>query len=627
MRTPAEMENNMKKNTEKKNVWILILLTVLMLLLIAGSAVYESRTSHNTAKENTDREELASDGNGNTENADTVQTQKGEIVIADSPEIAHLSDKESLYENDEDTSVITMYLTVRRGNRSDNTDHSWKDINTYSVEDYAYMGKERYQVEALLQVGDENGPLPAALGYGETAPNATVQIRGQTSSSNVQKNYKIRIKDDHGTWNGQQTIALNKHQTEGLRYRNKMAFDLQKKIPQLMSLRTQFVHLYVKDQTDDPSNDLFQDYGLYTQVEQLNKKALKSHGLDRNGQLYKLNMFEFYREEDVIRLESDTGFDQTAFEERLKIKGNHDHSKLIAMLEEVNDFSVNPDQMLADWFDEENIAYWMAFEILMGNTDSQSRNFYIYSPKNVNRFYILPWDYDGMLFYEEYALKEFSENGSWERGISNYWGNILFRRCLQSEHFREQLREAVEDLRANYVTKDIVTEMAENYAAVVKTYVYRNPDIQYASLTENEYDRLTENIYDNIEQAYQSYLDSLEKPMPFFIGVPQPDQKGNLLIQWDPSYIFGEDTLTYHAQIARDSDMTDIVTSYSGPWPEWTTYELPAGQYFLKVTVTDEEGRSQDAFDYYVTENGKKYGIKCFYVNADGSVSEDVMTD
>ena len=77
---------------------------------------------------------------------------------------------------------------------------------------------------------------------------------------------------------------------EGLRFRNKMAYDLIKEINQMMGLRTQFVHLYVKDLTDS-ENGVFEDYGLYTQVEQLNKAALKAHGLDSTGQLYKVNFF------------------------------------------------------------------------------------------------------------------------------------------------------------------------------------------------------------------------------------------------------------------------------------------------------------------------------------------------
>lgn len=629
----------MRDFLKEKNIGPMLLIVVLLLALSAGGAVYNAALSSQDTREekaSTKQEAEAAtlkteEGTASSTEAGTQATDTataagtGAAVVETAAGVPHLEDKSTLYENDVEDSVVTMYLTVRRGNKADNTDHSWSSINSYSAYDYEAMGVERYQVEGLLQVGDENGPVAGALGFGETAPNATVQIRGQSSSKNVQKNYKIRLKDEHGSWRGQQTIALNKHVSDGLRYRNKLAFDLLKEIPQLMSLRTQFVHLYVKDQTDDPSNETFQDYGLYTQVEQLNKTALRAHELDRYGQLYKVNEFEFYRDEDVIRLETDPDFDQKAFEHLLEIKGDHDHSKLIRLLEEINDYSVKPDQLISDWLDEENIAYWMAFQILMGNSDTQNRNFYIYSPKNVDRFYILPWDFDGMLFFDEYELKGSSLNDSWERGISNYWGNMLFRRCLQSAHFRSVLDDAIEDLRTHVLTKEHMTSLAGRYAAVVKNYVYQQPDILNASLTEAQYDTLTENIYRNVEEAYQSYRASLENPMPFYIGVPEPDGQGKLRIVWDPSYAFREGTLVYHASIARNSDGSEVVASYEGAWPEWTCDSLPAGQYFLKVSVQDEAGHTQDAFDYYVTKKGKVYGTKCFYVDADGTISEDVV--
>ena len=38
-------------------------------------------------------------------------------------------------------------------------------------------------------------------------------------------------------------------------------------------------------------------------------------------------------------------------------------------------------------------------------------------------------------------------------------------------------------------------------------------------------------------------------------------------------------------------------------------------------------GYTQDAFDYYVTDAGKIYGVKCFYVMADGSIAEDIYVE
>ena len=114
--------------------------------------------------------------------SEEVSTISGTPVEKQPDDSIHLRDNDGLYTVYDDSGVVTMYLTVTRGNEAENTDHTWAEINSYSVYDYEYMQVPRYQTAALLQVGDENGPLLSEVGYGETVPNATVQIRGQTSS-------------------------------------------------------------------------------------------------------------------------------------------------------------------------------------------------------------------------------------------------------------------------------------------------------------------------------------------------------------------------------------------------------------------------------------------------------------
>ena len=257
--------------------------------------------------------------------AEDTQETKGDPVEKEELEESEetLQDNKAVYADDDETSVVTMYLTVSEGNAADHTNHTWTEIN--SLDNYYYEDNnlDRYNCEALLQIGDE-------FGNGETSPNATVQIRGQSSSRRDQKNYKIRIKDGMGEWRGQRTIALNKHVGDVYRFKNKLAYDLMKDIPQMMSARTQFVRLYVKDTTEG-GNGTFTDYGLYTQVEQINKTYLKTHGLDNKGYLYKINFFEWYQY-DELKLKTDEDYDEKAFEEYLEIKGNDDHTKLLELL-------------------------------------------------------------------------------------------------------------------------------------------------------------------------------------------------------------------------------------------------------------------------------------------------------
>lgn len=558
------------------------------------------------------------------EQSTEVESENSGVEKEEKPEIneIHLRDKDTLYESDDDTSVVTMYLTVSRGNSSENTDHSWSEINSYSASDYEEMGVERYQVAGLLQVGDENGPEAGEVGYGEKVPNATVQIRGQTSSSYAQKNYKIELKKNKGTWRGQRTINLNKHMGEGMRFRNKLAYDLLKGIPELLSLRTQFVHLYVKDETEG-ENGGFSDYGLYTQVEQLNKTGMKAHGLDFNGQLYKVNSFEFYRYEDVIKKEDEAGYDQKAFEERLEIKGSSDHRKLIRMLEAVNDYSKPVSTVLEQYFDKENLTYWMAFQILTGNVDTQNRNTYLYSPLNSDTWYFICWDNDGAFMRSEYVKRQFSDQGSWESGVSNYWGNILFQRCLQSETFREELDEAILDLKT-YLSEDRLRTMIGRYQAVVKPYAYSMPDQMNEPLTEDAYDEIASEIPGEVENNYQLYLESLKKPMPFYIGKPViTGQK--LKVNWDISYDFDAEDITYTVEVARDYLFRDVIYRSERQLLPEAELDLPeAGQYFVRVQAENSSGYTQDAFDYYVTDSGKNYGMRCFYITQDGRVEEDL---
>ena len=537
----------------------------------------------------------------------------------------HLRDKNLIYENQNNTEIVTMYLTVSYGNSAENTDHTWEEINTYSVYDYEEMGVDRYQVAGLLQIGDENGLIPGELGYGQVSPNCTVQIRGQSSSRNTQKNYKISIKDNKGDWRGQTTIALNKHQSDGLRFRNKLGFDLLTEIDELMSLRTTFVRLYVKDTTAGPDAK-FEDYGIYTQVEQLNKTALERHGLDKRGHLYKVNQFEFYRHEDVIMLKDDPAYNATAFEELLEIKGDDDHSKLIALLEKINDYSIPIETILQENFDIENLAYWMAFQLLVGNVDTQNRNFYLYSPLNSDRFYILAWDLDGMFKRSEYALIGRSDYSEWEYGVSNYWGNVLFRRCLKSEVYREKLALAMDDLYATLLDGSL-EEYVNTYSELIKPLVYEGRDATYMPITPTEYDTVASALIGEVKSNYENFKKSYEKPMPFYIGTPTPAD-GRLSLVWEASYSFDVESIAYTFELARDYSFIDPIVKETGlalPGIEFDA--LPKGQYFIRVTACDESGDTQTAFDSYITEAGKVYGTKCFYVDADGQIVEDVYVE
>ena len=558
-----------------------------------------------------------------------VDSGFGTVIDADDiqrEQSIHIRDKDLLYENQDNTEIVTMYLTVSMGNSAENTDHTWEEINTYSAYDYEDMGVERYQIAGLLQVGDENGLIPGELGYGQEAPNCTVQIRGQSSSRNVQKNYKISIKDNKGDWRGQTTIALNKHQGDGLRFRNKLGFDLLSEIDELMSLRTTFVRLYVKDTTAGPDAK-FEDYGIYTQVEQLNKTALERHGLDKRGHLYKINFCEFYCYEDTIVLKDDPAYDLAAFEQILEVKGSDDHAKLIRLLDRINDYSIPIETILKEDFDIENIAYWMAYQLLTGNVDTQSRNFYMYSPLNSERWYILAWDLDGAFKRAEHELLGRSDYSEWEEGVSNYWGNMFFRRCLQSEEYRTKLTEAIEVLYKK-LTDGRLESYVKSYATLLKPQLFVGRDALAMPITADQYDIVARALIEEVKDNYRRYYESYAKPMPYYIGVPMRNEN-TASLEWEAAYTFDVEQVTYTFELARDYTFANPIVRETGLKVPGVTFTVPeeAGQYFIRVIATDAGGQTQTAFDSYVTAKGKIYGTKCIYVTASGEIVEDVYVE
>ena len=555
-----------------------------------------------------------------TEGTTVPTTPVVPTVQKETPVEGNLRDNETLYENRDLTSVISMYLTVSTGNEADSSNHTWQEVNSHSTYYYDDLGIERYKVEGLLQIDDGNGLTEGSYGHGETVPNVTVQVRGQTSSLLASKNYKIRIKAGKEPYNGQRTLALNKHVSDPYRFLNKMCYDLLADIPQLLSARTQFVHLYVKDTTAGGSGE-YVDYGLYTMVEQINKTFLKNHGLDDRGKLYKVNMFEWYAYDEIMAVGDD--YDEDAFETYLEIKGSDDHADLRNVLTRLENYSIPITQIIEENFDAENLCYWMAFQILIGNYDSGPRNAYLYSPLNSQKWYFISWDMDASFRRLYFRNTGYLEGLSWEQGLTQYVSLTLVNRMMKEECYRQQLDDAIHDLMEHQLSPNVIAQRASAYSAVVKPDIYQNPfSYTFSGLSPEEYDQYVQMLSSEIQINYNSYLESLERPWPFFVNLPE-DHGEELYFSWGTSYDIQGESVTYAYQLATDYEFQNVLSEGSGlSIPYAKTAKLAPGTYYLKVTATNESGHTTDCFDYYSISNvGKIYGCYRFFIQQDGTIS------
>ncbi|MEK3994244.1 exopolysaccharide Pel transporter PelG [Psychrobacillus sp. FSL K6-2365] len=521
-----------------------------------------------------------------------VQEENNEKLVED----------KRLYERDEDGSIKSLYITVLP---DDKEQLDWYSLNRITDR----YSEEKMDIIFAEGTEDGKGSNEGMFGNGAVDANAKISLRGNTSRYAAQKSYKIKLFDTAGLWQNQRTINLNKHIGDLSRVRNKLSFDLMENMSNMTSLRTQFVHLYVKDLSDGKT-EAFQDYGLYTQVEQPNEMFLKNHWLDPSGNLYKVTFFEFQRYPNEIKSQTDPTYDKKIFETILEIKGREEHDKLISMLDDVNNMAMPIEEVMEKHFDLDNFLTWTATNILMDNMDTDANNFYLYSPLNSDKWFILPWDYDGAweLQRNENSIRPY------QAGLSNFWGNTLHNRYFRNEKNVQQLIDKVEELSKTINSKTVEAQLNQ-YADLVKPFLYREPDIQYLPDLNTNFEADLQLLKDTPERAKQRFYEDIEKPKPFYTDdVVVTDTE--LLFSWQISFDLQQEDLFYTVTVARDPLFTEILeVKKDFRENEFKMKKPENGQYYWKVTVVDSEGNEQTSFDMHIDEEGNEYfGIRDFKV-------------
>ncbi len=549
--------------------------------------------------------------------ASTAARTVAKVPVEDIADLS-LTDDAALYKDQDPASLAHFYITVKGGTAASGTNHTFAEVNSYK--NLQSMGNvPKIRTEILFQPGDAYGPLPGDIGYGTQTANATLNVRGRSSTNSPQKSYRIDLYDTAGLWRGQRALALNKHPYDTTRLRNMLFFTLLQRVPGITSLRTQFVQVFIKDET--AGETAFSDYGLFTQVELPNGRYLRNHSLSRDGNLYKANMCEFFRYEDQLRLATDPLYDAEAFNLVLEPKTTEDHTKLLAMLDAVNDYTVPIEKTMDTYFNLDNVTSFLAYNILMGNTDTNSQNYLLYSPVNSDVWYFICWDGDGCLTSSEHDILGKTYGASdWQTGVSNYWGMVLFNRMLRVEAYRNALADKMERLH-DLITPEVIRAEIARYRTVVDAFTRRMPDLVNLTCTVEQQELIYQRMPNDVETAYQSFLLSLQKPMPFFLGnVTREDDTLDLV--WGDAYNFSSEMVSYTTQIATDWSFAGDALVYDGE-PQLfigtTAPMLPPGTYYWRVTAENESGYTQIPFDT-VSTDAEHYGMRRFTITDSGEV-------
>ncbi len=509
-----------------------------------------------------------------------------------------LQDNKGIYGSDIDNEVITLYLTVYPTPDEEGNLLTMADFDKQQARQMDYNP----ELEVLMQEGDESGPLKDSFGFGALEPNGIIRVRGHSARGGLYKSFKVKLYDRAGSWRNQKVLNLNKHPFDTTKVTNKFAFDYFEMLPDIVSFRTQFVHLYIKDISKD-SNE-YVDYGLYTHIEQPNKTFLRSHGLDDAGNMYKARSFEFLRYPDKLKAEDDPEYDEVAFDTVLNIRESKSHKKLLNMLDDVNNMNLDFNQVFNTHFNKENYLTWIAINVIFGNEDTVSQNFIIYSPQNAMTWYFLPWDYDGGMKYG--GRRGVSSVVDSMYGIGRYWGVILHRRFFRNPENVEALTLKIDELM-EIITPENTKDLTDSYKPVIKKYIYKTPDIGLLRTRPDFVEPYLDSYQEIIEYNRERYINALENPMPVFVAEPIQNQDGTFLFSWEPSHDIQGDLITYNLDIARDYNFTNIVFSKDNmKETSVNTSKINTGIYYWRLTIKDSKGNTQASFNNYLPDGAEE---------------------
>lgn len=403
-------------------------------------------------------------------------------------------------------------------------------------------GDDDFTVEIAIHVQGADLPDDGSIS------NADFRQRGGFSRLAPQKSFRIKLDSKEVLWRNERRLQLNKMPYDQSRIRNKLSFDLMRDIPHLPSLRTQFVNLWIDD-GDGP-----EDYGLFTHTEYVGKEYLVNRERDTDDNAYKIEEFVF-APSDLEFLEVDEDgepLDEDRFETRLGIKSGDDHSKVSEMIMALNDGSRTFDSVLAQYFDRDNVLAWVTVNFLLHQMDAVTHNFYLYNPVGTDKFYFMPWDYDGTFDVEQKPANNLEIDElvrrlyfGFSKGRASNFLNLFYR---QPGVYAEIVARATE-LRNSYLSDATISGMASLYSSVVSEYASRMPDIANNFSYEESY---TNGFAATVAQNYETLINYGIPFPPKWKEIEQLDDM--ITLEWRVADDMTGRTIQYEIEISSSPD-------------------------------------------------------------------------
>ena len=383
-----------------------------------------------------------------------------------------------------------------------------------------------------------------------TITNATLRQRGNFSRSGEQKSFRLRLRGDDNLWRNEDRLQLNKHPFDFTRFKNKLSFDLFRSVPHLPSLRTQFVNLWI-----DNGQGL-EDYGVFTHVEHVGRQYVANRRLGENDNLYKTEFFQFSQIDlDKVRVDAEGNpLDDDKFADALDIENGNDHSALTSMLEAMADPERSFESILDEHFNRNNVLTWLATNLILRQADAITKNYYLYNPAGTERFYFLPWDYDGAFESEAELRNSFNNTDLAKRKFYGYargGNNEFISRFYRMPGAHNLLVSTIVELREHYYSDEQILSLASSLQEVLRPHLSSLPDSEHLTFEETAPLRMVTVININHDDIINNYT----------LEVIKDDAKVKAIVSTIKVIVKSQSTLLAESILSFCHNITTIIIS------------------------------------------------------------------
>ena len=441
-----------------------------------------------------------------------------------------------------------------------------KDIIPTTIKEY-HIDCDLGEFQTMFENFEENNYIPIKITFNGEIRTAKVRVRGDTSRKNPKKSLKIKF-DSLQIEGIPNTLNLNAEYEDKLYVRQYLSSKIMQKEGQVC-FNSEHVKVFL--------NGSF--YGLYLQVENIDKSFLKRNNLSPKGNLYKAT-------KDGACL---SFFDDIKVKWEKKTNKKSDHNDLSILIDDLNNVPGSGfHSFIKSTFEYEKLVNILALNMFLSNSSTYYHNYYLYHDLyDTGKWQMLPWDMDKSLSYYNWMPYTYHRTSSeWESD------NPLVERALLCKPMFNDIKKRIDELYKSRCNDTYLSAAIEGLMPLLKDIIPLDTLDKITSVKDwgkaiNKEKGYFNDHYKLLQQQFN------QQPLSFKVNRFTQTQTEQITFNWSKSTHPAKKEITYILTygtdfLLQDSSQTTYTKNLTDTF--YTLQDLlPANTYYWKITAFDGE--------------------------------------